>query len=76
MNGKKIILIIVGILIIIGLIAGFYYWFQEEEEEKEEAGEKIIGLCVDFSIIDGEISCQEAIGLALGEYSGEVWQNR
>ena len=72
MNSKKILFIILGALVVIALVFGFYYWFQEEAEEEEETGEKIIGPCADFSIVEGEISCQKAIGLALGEYPGEV----
>jgi len=63
---KKISIILIVILILMGLISGFIYWLKYQKPEK--------GLCAKFPKIKGEISCQEAIDLALEKYPGEIYE--
>ncbi len=64
---NKRILIIIGILALIGLIVGFIYWFQFIRPSLTQK------LCADFHEIKGEITCQEAVGAALKEYRGTIY---
>ena len=73
MNKNQIILVIIGVLVIIGLILGFYYWFQYVRPEVEvSTKEEGIDLCAEFPKVEGEVTCQEAIQLALEKYPGII----
>lgn len=60
---KKIIISLI-IICLAGVILGLI-WLDSQQE-------KINPLCADFELIEGEVSCQEAIDLSLTEYPGEV----
>lgn len=65
MKKNQIILIIIGVLILLGFVSSFSYWFLYMKERED--------LCAGFPEVEGEITCQEAREIALGEYPGEVY---
>jgi len=67
MKKNQIILVIIGILILIG----FVYWFQFIRP-LSLVSKETSDLCAEFSKVEGEITCQEAIDKVLEEYPGEV----
>lgn len=74
MKKKQIILFIIAIFILAGLVFGFTYWIQSIKSPPSAGKEKINGYCAEFPKIEGEISCQEARGIALEKYPGEIIQ--
>jgi len=72
MKKNQIILIIIGVFILIGLVLGFIYWLKYIKPGTEISGPTGEDLCAEFSKIEGEVTCQEAINSVLEKYPGEV----
>lgn len=78
---KKSLIILITILILLGFVFGFIYWFQYIRPtvpvpKPVSAPESVPAsvLCAKFPEIQGEITCQEAVAVALEKYPGTVQQ--
>jgi len=74
MRKNQIVLVsILATVILVGAVFGVYYWFQYVRPEVEvSTKEEGIDLCAEFPKVEGEVTCQEAIQLALEKYPGII----
>lgn len=77
------IFLVIAVILVVALIAGIAYWYfvlSKKPPSEIAPGTKptpvasfsVINLCRDFQKTEGEISCEQAIGIATAKYPGKA----
>ncbi|MBI2049594.1 hypothetical protein HYT32_01690 [Candidatus Roizmanbacteria bacterium] len=85
MRGINLFILVIIVLIIVAT-SGFLLWtnntkpqetnIPNQQSTEEDNTKKTVSLCSEYQPVDGEISCEEAMDLALNSHSGLVTEIR
>ena len=62
------------IILVVGFVGSFLFWINllNQNKETEMQENNVAALCAEFDEVEGEISCEKAVAIALADTSGEV----